>query len=119
MNFICIFCQSPIFWLWIVQALFESVMCVYLPITSLINSDPRSGAYETYWQAGALTFTAVVLVTNEKVIRMESSNCFLSRKGLMCTGQLDDEQILQNESVCMGILHRHVDYGRICGFCFS
>ena len=47
-------------------------MCVYLPITSIINSDPRSGTYETYWQAGALTFTAVVLVTNEKVVLVEA-----------------------------------------------
>jgi hypothetical protein len=43
------------------------VLVVYIPIVALANSDPQSGVYETYWQAGCLTFTAVVVIANEKV----------------------------------------------------
>ena len=60
--------NSFVFWLWILQAMFEAVLVVYIPIVAMGNSDPQSGAYETYWQAGCLTFTAVVIIANEKVI---------------------------------------------------
>jgi hypothetical protein len=38
-----------------------------LPILILDNADPQNGMYETFWQGGGLTFTAVVIFANMKV----------------------------------------------------
>lgn len=59
--------QSRVFWTWILQGLCEAIICTYLPILALNNSDPQNGMYETFWQGGGLTFTAVVIFTNVKV----------------------------------------------------
>lgn len=94
--------KSTVFWMWILQALFEAVLVVYLPIAIMHNADPQSGTYETYWQAGCLTFTAVIIVANEKVLRKKERKtcCFLS---IDSVGNAYDESSILVQCTCIYI----------------
>jgi hypothetical protein len=59
--------QTKLFWSWIVTAILESIVCSVLPLYLLTNSDPTFGDFSSFWQAGALCLTVVVIVVNIKV----------------------------------------------------
>jgi hypothetical protein len=55
------------FWSWIMHAIAEAVICALLPLGLLQNSQPGFGTFNTFWESGALCFTAVVIIANLKV----------------------------------------------------
>lgn len=50
----------------------ESTILSVLPLYALANSDPEFGTLETFFEAGATCFTAIVFVVNFKVRRDSS-----------------------------------------------
>lgn len=67
-----------VFWGWIMHAVGESLICAFLPPLFLQNSNPRSGAYETFWESGAMTFTVVVVIVNLKMIFIQTKWMFVN-----------------------------------------
>jgi hypothetical protein len=59
--------QTTIFWTWVLQAMFESVLCAILPLYFLTNSDVHDGVFHGFQEAGAVCFTAVIVICNFKV----------------------------------------------------
>ncbi len=59
--------QTTIFWGWILQAMLESVLLAILPLYFLTNSDPHDGVFHGFQEAGAVCFTAVIVICNFKV----------------------------------------------------
>lgn len=60
------------FWTWVANAVFESIV---LSITALYCSDGLStetGALETFWQAGLITFTCIVIIANVKLLFIQT-----------------------------------------------
>jgi hypothetical protein len=49
------------------HAIAEAVICALLPLGLLQNSQPGFGTFNTFWESGALCFTAVVIIANLKV----------------------------------------------------
>lgn len=58
------------FWFSNLNALFDSVICSYFPIYQLHNFG-TIGVFETFFQAGALTYTAVIFVANARVALLQ------------------------------------------------
>lgn len=56
------------FWVWIVHAVVESVLVALLPLAMLPKSDPFNGILNTFWEAGALAYTAIIIIVNFKMI---------------------------------------------------
>lgn len=54
-------------WWWLFQAAVESVICGVLPLLLLQNFG-EYGVFETHWQAGALCLTAIICVSNVKIL---------------------------------------------------
>lgn len=50
-----------------VDAVVESVLCCILSFYFLSNFDFRTGLQSSYFEAGALCFTAIIIVINLKV----------------------------------------------------
>ena len=63
------------FWFEISNAIVDSVMIVFLAIFQMVHFSP-DGTLDTFWQSGALTYTAIIFVVSVKV--MEGWN---GRKG--------------------------------------
>ncbi len=49
------------------NGLVESILMSLLPIAVLVNSDPQTGQFETFWEAGALCLTAIIIIVNLKM----------------------------------------------------
>jgi hypothetical protein len=58
-----------VFWTWIAHAVVESVFVSVVPLYLLQNTNAR-GETSSFWEAGAVTFTVIVIIINLKV-------CFL------------------------------------------
>ncbi len=59
--------QTPLFWSWIFTAMLESTILSVLPLYSMANSNPEDGMLETFFEAGATCFTAIIFIVNFKV----------------------------------------------------
>ena len=59
--------KPMVFWGWMIHAILESLVVAFTPPLFLTNADPSTGTYDTFWQSGALTFTAVIVIVNLKV----------------------------------------------------
>ena len=59
------------FWLWVLNGLFESVMCAILPLYLLQYNDQNQGASATFWESGTSCFTAVVVICNLKILVLQ------------------------------------------------
>jgi hypothetical protein len=58
--------QVRVFWVEILNAVVDSVVIVFLSIYHLVNHS-RDGTLDTFWQSGALTYTAIIFVVSVKV----------------------------------------------------
>jgi len=61
------------FWFWLFQGALESLLCAMLPLLLLENFGHKFGALDSFWEAGAVCFTAVVIVSNVKVQNARST----------------------------------------------
>jgi hypothetical protein len=59
--------QTRIFWGWVLDAVVESVLVCILSFYFLTGMDYRTGALSSYFEAGALCFTVLIIVINLKV----------------------------------------------------
>jgi len=50
------------------HACVESVLVSLLPLAILTKSDPFNGTMNTFWEAGALAYTAIIIIVNLKVL---------------------------------------------------
>lgn len=67
-----VFFTSTVFWTWMVHALLESTLMALLPMGLLVHSDPENGMFNTFWEAGAMCLTAVVIVVNLKMFLFQN-----------------------------------------------
>ena len=58
------------FWFWLLQAIIEGALCGIFPLFVLDNYD-SSGCFNTFWSAGLLCLTAVVIVCNFKILVLQ------------------------------------------------
>ena len=61
-----------IFWLWVTDSFLESILLCILPYYLMIYYDYQDGMQATYMEAAQTCFTAVVIISNLKVI----SGCY-------------------------------------------
>jgi len=59
--------NSQIFWLNIFNSILEAVILSVIPLFAL-NNMLQGGVLDTFWQSGALTYTAVVTLANIRVV---------------------------------------------------
>ena len=64
--------QTSLFWQWILTAILESTILSVLPLFILANYDYDTGTQNTFYEAGATCFTAIVLVVNLKMLFIQS-----------------------------------------------
>jgi phospholipid-transporting ATPase len=62
--------NTKVFWTSNINAVFDSIILTYIPIFQLENFS-ETGVSETFFQAGALTYTAVIFVANIRVALMQ------------------------------------------------
>ena len=60
------------FWRWILHGLGESIIVVVLPMYLLTGMETRTGTMSTFWQAGIVSFTGVVIIANIKLLFVQS-----------------------------------------------
>lgn len=60
------------FWGWLVAGIFESIWCSVLPLYLLYHSDTGLGVESSFWNAGSLCFTAVVIICNAKLFFIQN-----------------------------------------------
>jgi phospholipid-translocating P-type ATPase (flippase) len=65
--------NDQIFWMWVVNAILESVFCAVLPLFAMSNFDFRTGVLSLYNEPGAFCFTAVVVICNFKLLRFQNN----------------------------------------------
>lgn len=65
--------NDSIFWMWVTNAVLESVFCAILPLYALSNFDYRTGVMAVFNEPGAFCFTAVVIICNYKLLRVQSN----------------------------------------------
>ena len=59
------------FWFWVMNGLFESILCALLPLYLLQYYEQVLGASATFWESGASCFTAVVIICNLKILVLQ------------------------------------------------
>ena len=60
------------FWRWIAHGVGESIIVVVLPMYLLTGMELRTGTMGTFWQAGIMSFTGVVIIANVKLLFFQS-----------------------------------------------
>ena len=60
------------FWRWIAHGVGESIIVVVLPMYLLTGMELRTGTMATFWQAGIMSFTSVVIIANVKLLFVQS-----------------------------------------------
>ena len=58
-------------WFWLLQAGIEACMCTYLSLVLLQNYEEDFGSSSSLWEAGALCFTAVVVICSLKIFILQ------------------------------------------------
>ena len=59
------------FWWWLFQGAAEAVFCSMLPLLLLQNFGREFGTFNTFWESGALCFTAVVIICSFKILLLQ------------------------------------------------
>ena len=59
--------NSSVFWGWLVQALYEGLLFVAVPLYAMPRSLEELGMMTSLWEYGAVSFTCVVLAANVKI----------------------------------------------------
>jgi phospholipid-translocating P-type ATPase (flippase) len=65
--------NDSIFWMWVINAVLESVLCAILPLYALSNYDYRTGMLSAYNESGAFCFSAVVIICNVKMLSIQNN----------------------------------------------
>jgi phospholipid-transporting ATPase len=60
------------FWGWLVTGIFESIWCSVLPLYLLYHSDRGIGVEASFWNAGSLCFSCVVIICNAKLFFIQN-----------------------------------------------
>ena len=58
---------------WIFNALIESAWCSIMPLFFLSNNNSRYGTLSSFWEAGALCFTSVIIIANFKLFTIQTN----------------------------------------------
>lgn len=66
------FFRPALFWRWMLAAMAESVVLLVIPLYAVENADPQDGVINTFWEYGAITFTAILFVVNFKMFLIQN-----------------------------------------------
>ena len=59
--------NAPVFWSWVVQAFYEGLLFILIPLYAMPHCLEELGMMTSLWEYGAVTFTIIVLVASLKI----------------------------------------------------